>query len=84
MQPTGATRHCLLRRLALGMVAFVLLCRWSCDGNETFVPARGIDGDMSRRGLLAVAGPALLGGPGTASAMTQGITDVVEYMNRPV
>ena len=26
---------------------------------------------------------ACLGGPGAASAMTQGITDVVEYMNRP-
>lgn len=80
MQLTSTRRQFL--RLFVGTFALVLLCRRPFDGGEAFVPMTGNHESMSRRGLLGAALPAVLGGPGAASAMTQGITDVVEYMNR--
>ncbi|CAJ1343067.1 unnamed protein product, partial [Effrenium voratum] len=65
-------RHCA--RLLLATAALALVCRQ--HDSETFVA-----GGISRRGMVA-AMPTLLGAPGMAWGMTQGITDVVEYMNR--
>eukprot|EP00438_Fugacium_kawagutii_P019620 Skav232793 [mRNA] locus=scaffold614:275004:280346:+ [translate_table: standard] len=81
MQLTSMRRQ--IFRLFVGTFAIVLLCQRSGDGNEAFVPVTtGSHESLTRRGLLGAALPAVLGGPGAATAMTQGITDVVEYMNR--
>ncbi|CAE7736114.1 unnamed protein product [Symbiodinium pilosum] len=66
-------RHCDRRLLLVG-TAYVL---WrSCTGlAESFVP-----GETPRRAML-LALP-VLGAPGAASALPQGITDPSEYLNR--